>query len=303
VIKKILVSLSSPIRLFFGTPIRGIMKSIYSREKTFKHDENPDLRARLLNGFHRVLVGKIPTQFKVHDNQVNFSSNGSIMSVQAYYVGEVEYHLINYLLTNHLKKDMIFLDIGGHHGAFTSIIGYELKKRGLGGKIFTFEPDQRNIQFIEQNLAANQLDDGCVEIIKKAVSDQNGRGRFVTSSDNSCNWLEMGIETAAELSSTEVVEMVSVDVFCKDFNRVDLLKIDIQGGEYPALLGARETLMKYKPVISVEITDYSKDSQIVKDYLKSLDYTLFYLSKESKLVSPDSPEKFISWDVVAIANK
>jgi FkbM family methyltransferase len=301
VIKKLLVSLSSPIRLFLGTPLRGIIKSIYSQDKTFKHDENPDLRARLLNGLHQVLVGKIPTQFKVHGNQVNFSSNGSLMSVQAYYIGEVEYHLMSYLLTNHLKKDMVFLDIGGHHGAFTSIIGYELKKRGLGGKIYTFEPDTRNIQFIEQNLAANQLNDGRVEIVKKAVSDQNGRGRFITSSDNSCNWLEMGIETAEELTSTEVVEMVSVDVFCKDFNRVDLLKIDIQGGEYPALMGARETLLKFKPAISVEITEYSKDSEIVKKYLTDLGYTLFYLSKESKLVSPNSPEKFISWDVMAIA--
>jgi FkbM family methyltransferase len=225
------------------------------------------------------------------------------MSVQAYYVGEIEYHLMTYLLSNHLKKDMVFLDIGGHHGAFTSIIGYELKKRNLGGKIFTFEPDKRNIQFIEQNLASNQLNDGRVDIIKKAVSDKNGRGRFITSSDNSCNWLEIGIETAEELNSTEMVEMTSVDAFCKDFGRVDLIKIDIQGGEYPALLGARETLLKFKPVISVEITEYAKDSQIVKAYLKELGYTLFYLSKNSTLVSADSPDKFISWDVIAIAEK
>jgi FkbM family methyltransferase len=302
-IKKLAVSLSSPIRLFLGMPIRNVIKSFYHQEKTFKHDENPDLRARLLNGLHQVLVGNLPSQFKVHGNEVNFSSNGSIMSVQAYYVGEIEYHLMTYLLSNHLKKDMVFLDIGGHHGAFTSIIGYELKKRNLGGKIFTFEPDKRNIQFIEQNLASNQLNDGRVEVIKKAVSDKNGRGRFITSSDNSCNWLEIGIETAEELNSTEMVEMTSVDAFCKDFGRVDLIKIDIQGGEYPALLGARETLLKFKPAISVEITEYAKDSQIVKTYLKELGYTLFYLSKNSKLVSADSPDKFISWDVIAIAEK
>ena len=299
--KKLILLLTLPIRFTFSWLIRPIIKAIYSSEKTLKHDIKSDFRASILNGLHQTFVGKIPQPFLIHNKEITFSSDNSLMSVQSYYVGEVEYHQMNYLIKNHLSKGMTFLDVGGHHGAFAAIVGHELKKQKLGGIIFTFEPDNRNIKFIEQNLKANNLTD-IVTIIPKAVSNQNGKGRFVTSSDNSCNWLEMGIETEEELKSTEIIEMISLDEFCKDFVKVDVIKIDIQGGELNALKGAEKIIQKFSPVLLVEIMDYSVDAKEAKVFLEKLGYSLHYLTKKSNLVSTGSSEIFISWDVIALPN-
>jgi hypothetical protein len=58
--------------------------------------------------------------------------------------------------------------------------------------------------------------------------------------------------------------------------------------------------LKYRPIIFVEIMDYSKDAKDAKIYLNELGYTLHYLTKRSQLVAANSPDIFISWDVVAI---
>jgi FkbM family methyltransferase len=300
--KKIILALSLPFRFALGGLNRRILQAIYSSEKTLKHDIKSDFRAKVLNGLHQTLVGNFPQPFLIHNKQLKFSSEGGIMSVQAYYVGEVEYHQMSYLIDNHLSSDMIFLDIGGHHGAFATIVGYELKKQNLGGKVYTFEPDPRNISFIKKNLSQNGLEYN-VEIVTKAVSNQNGKGRFITSTDNSCNWLELGIETIEELTSTEIVDMVSLDVFCENLDRVDVIKIDIQGGELNALKGAEKVIKKYRPILFVEVMDFSKDAKDTKAYLYELGYELHYLTKKSQLVGPNSPDIFISWDVVALPNK
>jgi FkbM family methyltransferase len=298
-IKNVVRALTLPIRFTLGGINRRLLRAIYSSEKTLRHDIKSDLRATMLNGLHQTLVGRLPSSFLIHNNQLKFSSEGGLMSVQAYYVGEVEYHQMSYLIAHHLSPNMVFLDVGGHHGAFATIVGHELKKNNLGGKVYTFEPDQRNISYIQKNLAQNGLENN-VEIVAKAVSNQNGKGRFITSTDNSCNWLELGIETAEELTSTEIVEMVSLDVFCENLDRVDVIKIDIQGGELNALRGAEQVIKKFRPTLFVEIMDYSKDAKDAKTYLDDLGYTLHYLTKKSQLVAANSPDIFISWDVVAI---
>jgi FkbM family methyltransferase len=301
-LKKIVKALTLPVRLIMSGVNRSLIYAIYSREKTLKHDIKSDLRARMLNGLHQTLVGSIPQPFLIHNKQLKFSSEGGIMSVQAYYVGEVEYHQTSYLIDNHLSANMVFLDVGGHHGAFALIVGFELKKQNLEGKVYTFEPDPRNISFIQKNLAQNDLIDN-VEVVAKAVSDKNGKGRFIMSRDNSCNWLELGIETVEELIATEIVEMVSLDVFCEKMERVDVIKIDIQGGELNALKGAEKIIRKHRPILFVEIMDYSKDAKEARTYLHELGYSIHYLTKNSQLVGTDSPDIFISWDVVAIPNK
>ena len=188
--KKTLIIITHPFRLLFASLNRKVIKYAYSREKTLKHDIHSDFRARALNGLHQLFVGSLPQPFYIHNNTIKFYSDGSLMSVQAYYVGEIEYHQMKYLIDNHIANNMVFLDIGGHHGAFAIIVAQELKKKNLIGQILTFEPDKRNISFIEKNIRSNSLNE-YITLVPYAVSNKNGKGKFVLSSDNSCNWLEI----------------------------------------------------------------------------------------------------------------
>lgn len=295
-IKRFINLIFLPYRYFFSKPTRQLMKRYYSSKKILKHDINSDLRTSFLKPLSDNLVGEIPENFRIHNNQLDFFSKGSVMSLQSYYTGEVEFHLTKYLIDNTLKNNMVFLDIGGHHGAFSVIVAKELKDKNFNGKIFTFEPSAENREFIEKNLEVNNLSK-FTTIIPKGVSSYTGRQNFYVSTDNSCNTL---LEEEGDSSTS--IDVISIDDFCKDFNRVDLIKMDIQGGEYNALIGAKETLLKHKPLILIEIMDYIETSKASKEFLRSLGYTLKYLNKNSQLVEENDPSIFVSWDVIALPN-
>lgn len=55
-------------------------------------------------------------------------------------------------------------------------------------------------------------------------------------------------------------------------NTIDFIKIDVEGHELEVLQGARETLLKYRPVVFVEISSENKTK--VHEYLTKLGYRL-----------------------------
>ena len=61
---------------------------------------------------------------------------------------------------------------------------------------------------------------------------------------------------------------------------VNLIKLDIQGYELPALKGAKETLKRYKPIIICELMDNKED---VKKFLNNLGYEEIYSFKKDKI--------------------
>jgi hypothetical protein len=60
----------------------------------------------------------------------------------------------------------------------------------------------------------------------------------------------------------------------------DFLKIDIEGYEYPMLLGARETIRRARPIIFVEVHSSSEADRVqswnaVYDFLAGMNYSVF----------------------------
>lgn len=55
-----------------------------------------------------------------------------------------------------------------------------------------------------------------------------------------------------ELETNKVVQVEGRTIDSFQFDAVDLMKLDIQGAEYAALVGARETILRHRPVIMVE---------------------------------------------------
>lgn len=76
--------------------------------------------------------------------------------------------------------------------------------------------------------------------------------------------------------------LITIDGYCKDFSRVDLLKIDVEGYEWRVLRGATHTIQKFKPIIILELSLYIKDvekREIIDfiEYLYMFDYDIFDL--------------------------
>lgn len=137
-----------------------------------------------------------------------------------------------------LRPGMVVCDIGAHIGYYSLLAAQCI---GPGGKVFAFEPDPASFTFLTRNVEANHFASSIVIPIPKAVSDRSGYMPFYLHEDDrtrsSLFWHEEGAPHI-------LVECVSLDDFFADTGRVDVIKMDIEGGELQALKGMERTLAR-----------------------------------------------------------
>ena len=78
----------------------------------------------------------------------------------------------------------------------------------------------------------------------------------------------------------------------------DLIKLDIEGYEHKALLGAAKTIKKYKPIIYIE-----DPSIVVDEFFYSLNYKKFQYQKKNKKLSIVKKSNKGSYNYLYIYNK
>lgn len=114
---------------------------------------------------------------------------------------------------------------------------------GKKGKVFCFEPSLVTFSGLDKNIAINQLQN-TIYTVKKGLWSENKRLKFVTQSySSSCNEQEGNTE----------IEVITLDSFIVEnrLEKVDIIKMDIEGAEMKALEGAVETIRKFKPVLAI----------------------------------------------------
>jgi FkbM family methyltransferase len=132
----------------------------------------------------------------------------------------------------------VVYDLGANVGYYTLLSAV---LAGPRGRVFAFEPLPRNLEFLRRHLSLNRIDNATV--IEAAVTDRGGTVRF--EEDASTSKGRIGAQGTLEVRSVALDELVARE----RMPRPDLLKIDIEGGEFLALQGARRILTESHPVI------------------------------------------------------
>jgi FkbM family methyltransferase len=283
--------------------LRGPLRWLYHRSPYLQHDSRFHWKPSLLLGLHGLLIREHPIDFAIHRGQLRFRSHGSVMSWQGYYVGEIERHLVDFVV-GAVRDGFTMLDVGAHHGAFTLVVAHELRARGWAGRIHSFEPDPTNFELLRYNVEQNGLADRVV-LHPVAVSDAAGDGVLIGAADeNSGNTLattgEFALDGAAGARVTRRVSVVALDDLLAELPAVDFIKLDIQGAEPLALAGARRLLARDRPVIAVEAVDGWPSSARTRELLVEHGYRLHGLTRRGELCEVGSAEAFVSWDWVAL---
>ncbi len=141
------------------------------------------------------------------------------------------------------------------------------------GKIYAFEPEKK--AFI--NLYEKYKDYKNVEIINKAVSNREDTKYIV--SKGSATYI-----TDNQLKADDKIETVSIDNFVKErkIKKVDFIKMDIEGSEYKAILGAKETIKKFKPKLAICVYHHPKDLYEIPLLIKNInpEYKIYFRINE-----------------------
>lgn len=200
-----------------------------------------------------------------------------------YFLGHFDPYGILFLKKN-LKEGDVFIDAGANVGSYTLIAA---KQTGKTGRVFAFEPAGEIYNRLCENVSLNKYDN--IQTEKKALYDKN-----TTLDLFLANKMNLGMSSIyhhdTESGITERVEAIKLDDYIDDqnINRIDLIKIDIEGSEMHALKGMQKTLDKFKPEILIELkeeTHTQSDLSVVDmiDFLTGSGYTQYSLDEHGEI--------------------
>jgi FkbM family methyltransferase len=155
------------------------------------------------------------------------------------------------LLDHLLADDSVFFDIGANQGEF-SIYAARLLSRG---EVHAFEPVAAIRRRLQNNVSANNFE--CVRVHAYGLSDSAQSnvpiyvGRELTGDGTSNAGLPTLFDTASASRVVDTIELRVLDE-CHADDRVDLMKIDVEGAELFALRGARGLISRCRPFIIYE---------------------------------------------------
>lgn len=135
-----------------------------------------------------------------------------------------------------VKQGMTVVDVGAHVGYYTILAS---KLVGNLGKVLAFEPESRNIENLEKNVVLNNASN--VTVIGKAVTDKNSKAKLFISDNASGECSLVGGKHRPQ--KTVDVETVTLDSVLYGA-KVDVMKVDVEGGEMSVLLGAHNVLTR-----------------------------------------------------------
>jgi FkbM family methyltransferase len=162
------------------------------------------------------------------------------------------------------EGDIVF-DFGACWGGFS----IRAAKAFNCGHIYSVEADPVCCEVIKRNIARYGASDKST-LIPRAIFSHNQGIKLVT--DYRCSFFVESIFPAREKADGTVISIpsITIDEIVKNekVDRVDFFKFDIEGSEYDALLGGKETIMKYKPKMAVSVYHRPQDQEIITKLLK-----------------------------------
>jgi hypothetical protein len=183
------------------------------------------------------------------------------------------------------KPNMVLYDVGANIGSHTVALA---KKFGNRISIRAFEAQRQVYYTLCGNVAINGLDNVICEYL--AVSDIANTIISIQLPDYNTvnNFGGVELMTAEHSDNQNMVkpnlEYIKTTTLDSYNDIVDFVKLDVEGMEHLALAGARQLLIKYRPVCFVEImkTDQSK----VKQIFKELNYIAYAYKNDDWIFCP-----------------
>lgn len=195
--------------------------------------------------------------FEVHFNDVDIRFSENLH-------GQFE-TLEGFLKNYDPKKGDVVIDAGAYKGAFAI---YAAKKVGGGGKVISFEPDPNNYEVLCKNIRLNNLDN--VIAVKKGLWSRNTiLNLFLSGSTSSC-FNVFGRETCK-------IQVVRLDDELKrlGINKVDFIKMDIEGAEIETVKGCKDILKNNN--VNIAIASYHRVNNkptyiFLEDFFRKMGY-------------------------------
>ncbi len=179
------------------------------------------------------------------------------------------------VLQRFLKPGSVFVDVGANIG-FLSLVAANIV--GKTGRVHAFEPFPDTFEILEENKSINDYDQlmtydfglGSATEIELIYPENENRGGASIVNHSSEKGVGIKIKKLDDL----------------DFGqRINMMKIDVEGFEFEVLKGAEQTIKKDLPILIVEFSidrENTVESVEIYEWLLALEIYGFYKLKKGK---------------------
>lgn len=176
------------------------------------------------------------------------------------------------LILNKIKKiNYLFLDVGANLGFWSLIVSsYKYKK-----KVLALEPLSLNYKFLKLNKNKNT---NRFQIIKIAAGEKQKKSRIYF--DGEISNAGASIVSQNKKKFNEIIKVQKIDnILKKNKENKVVIKLDVEGNEINALIGAKNTLIKKDCLVIYEDHAKDKNHYNTKFFLKKK-YFIYYFNKK-----------------------
>lgn len=150
-----------------------------------------------------------------------------------------------------IKPGLTVFDVGANIGYMSLGLA---RLVGPSGRVIAIEPLPENLERMRTHLELNTELAGRVMVIDAAAGEEPGRASFLVHASGGMGKLEDSSGRRGTYGGRIEVSVVSLDslVFDQGLPTPALIKLDVEGGEALALLGARRLIRDARPILFIE---------------------------------------------------
>ncbi|MEC7527675.1 MAG: FkbM family methyltransferase [Bacteroidota bacterium] len=172
-----------------------------------------------------------------------------------------------------LEDESTFIDVGSHKGEVLEL-ALKISKKG---KHFAFEPIPNLFHKLNDKYGSK------CEVLNYGLSDQKKQSSFQHVTTNPAySGIKMRTYPKDEQVETIQIQLDTLDNQLKQHDRVDMIKIDVEGAELEVLKGAKKIIEKFHPIIVFEhglgaSDHYNTSPEDILTFFDDHQYQLFTL--------------------------
>jgi FkbM family methyltransferase len=181
-----------------------------------------------------------------------------------------------------LRRGDVFYDVGANVG-FYSMLAATLNDPG---PVYAFEPVPANLGYLYKHIELNGIHN--VEVIEIAIADKVGNASFEVEGTRAMGRLRENGSVRVQTSTLDAL------LGEKKVTPPDCIKMDIEGAEFRALVGAKDCFAQYRPKLFLATHGkhvHDECCRLLKSWHYDFQYTIRRSNDLSELFAFPRPKR------------
>ena len=178
------------------------------------------------------------------------------------------------------QKKVFLLDCGSNYGFYS----FYVASLSADNQVLAFEASPKTFNAFKANLELNNFKN--IDYRNLAINEISGK--FVSFYESFNDWESSATHNNFKNNKMVTVEATTID---QELSKKDLsnfavvIKLDVEGNEFNAIQGGNDTILKYEPLITIELSRYNFNNQNYNfDYFRKFLNDFKYKIYDDKLV-------------------